>query len=132
MTFINKSHVSKLLQQTTTVHSVSMLCIGYLTNDDNDSLHWHLTGPSANVSSDFIHIILNVQNYRKSCFPCVQNSDPFLPQWKQPSSCFHCESQGQLVIYSYGQPFNVTSVYMPGAFLNKSAVTRQKDKNTQP
>lgn len=66
------------------------------------------------------HYIQNVQSYRKSCFPCVQYSALFLPQWKQPSLCFHRKSQDQLVIYSYGQLFNVTSVYMPGTFLNKS------------
>ncbi len=39
---------------------------------------------------------------------------------KTTSLCFHRESQDQLVIYSSGQLFNVTSVYMPGAFHNKS------------
>ncbi len=43
----------------------------------------------------------------------------FLPQWKT-KLVFHRKSQDQLVIYSYGQLFNVTSVYMPGTFLNKS------------
>jgi len=67
------------------------------------------------LSSDFIHIVLRMCKTTGNPAFLLSKIQPcfYLPQ---PSLCIHCKSQDQLVIYSYGQPFNVTSVYMPGTF----------------